>query len=376
MKSLDRFRDLALAAIFCALISLARAQPASDLAGISLPPGFSVNVWVDGVTNARSLALGDEGTVFVSTRRDGRVYAVISQPNGTRKVITIADGLRMPNGIAFKDDALYVAENHRIIRFDSIEQSLGNLGAPIVITDSLPTERHHGWRYIKFGPDNKLYVALGAPCNVCEQQGLANIIRMNADGSGQEIYAEGIRNSVGFAWHPDTSELWFTDNGRDLMGDDIPPGELNKVSAPFMHFGFPYCHGGDIPDPEFGEKRLCSEFEPPVQKLGPHVAPLGMIFYTGSMFPVEYKNQVLIAEHGSWNRSRKIGYRISLVRIKERNPVGYETFVDGWLQGEDVLGRPVDLLQLPDGSLLLSDDQNGLIYRITYKRPIDEGVST
>jgi len=376
VKSLDRFRDLALAAIFCALISLARAQPASDLAGISLPPGFSVNVWVDGVTNARSLALGDEGTVFVSTRRDGRVYAVISQPNGTRKVITIADGLRMPNGIAFKDDALYVAENHRIIRFDSIEQSLGNLGAPIVITDSLPTERHHGWRYIKFGPDNKLYVALGAPCNVCEQQGLANIIRMNADGSGQEIYAEGIRNSVGFAWHPDTSELWFTDNGRDLMGDDIPPGELNKVSAPFMHFGFPYCHGGDIPDPEFGEKRLCSEFEPPVQKLGPHVAPLGMIFYTGSMFPVEYKNQVLIAEHGSWNRSRKIGYRISLVRIKERNPVGYETFVDGWLQGEDVLGRPVDLLQLPDGSLLLSDDQNGLIYRITYKRPIDEGVST
>ena len=160
------------------------------------------------------------------------------------------------------------------------------------------------------------------------------------------------------------------------MGDDIPPGELNKVSAPFMHFGFPYCHGGDIPDPEFGEKRLCSEFEPPVQKLGPHVAPLGMIFYTGSMFPVEYKNQVLLAEHGSWNRSRKIGYRISLVRIKERNPVGYETFVDGWLQGEDVLGRPVDLLQLPDGSLLLSDDQNGLIYRITYKRPIDEGVST
>lgn len=376
MNSLDRFRDLALVAIFCALISLARAQPASDLAGISLPPGFSVNVWVDGVTNARSLALGEEGTVFVSTRRDGRVYAVISQPNGTRKVITIADGLRMPNGIAFKDDALYVAENHRIIRFDNIEQSLGNLGAPIVITDSLPTERHHGWRYIKFGPDKKLYVALGAPCNVCEKEGSANIIRMNADGSGQEIYAEGIRNSVGFAWHPDTSELWFTDNGRDLMGDDIPPGELNKASAPFMHFGFPYCHGGDIPDPEFGEKRLCSEFEPPVQKLGPHVAPLGMIFYTGSMFPVEYKNQVLIAEHGSWNRSRKIGYRISLVRIKERNPVGYEIFVDGWLQGEDVLGRPVDLLQLPDGSLLLSDDQNGLIYRITYKRPIDEGVST
>ena len=203
MNSLDRFRDLALVAIFCALISLARAQPASDLAGISLPPGFSVNVWVDGVTNARSLALGEEGTVFVSTRRDGRVYAVISQPNGTRKVITIADGLRMPNGIAFKDDALYVAENHRIIRFDNIEQSLGNLGAPIVITDSLPTERHHGWRYIKFGPDKKLYVALGAPCNVCEKEGSANIIRMNADGSGQEIYAlvPSTRRPVGPSSH-------------------------------------------------------------------------------------------------------------------------------------------------------------------------------
>ncbi|SVD04427.1 uncharacterized protein METZ01_LOCUS357281, partial [marine metagenome] len=309
---------------------VALGQSNFDPTAISLPPGFSIEVWSDGVPNARSMALGTKGTVFVSTRRGGRVYAVTPNADGTRAVTTIKDGLRMPNGIAFKDDALYVAENHRIIRFDNIEESLAHPGAPIVINDSLSTERHHGWRYIDFGPDDKLYIALGAPCNVCESDGLANISRMNPDGSEQEVYVEGIRNSVGFAWYPGTSELWFTDNGRDLMGDDIPAGELNRVSLPARHFGFPYCHAGDIPDPDFGKKRLCSEFEPPVQKLGPHVAPLGMIFYTGEMFPAEYRNQILIAEHGSWNRSRKIGYRITLVRIKQGDPVDYVVFADGW----------------------------------------------
>ena len=351
------------------------AQTVPGLSDISLPDGFSIEVWADEVPNARSLALGESGTVFVSTRRDGRVYAVVQSDDEAPVVTTIAEGLRMPNGIAFKYGALFVAENHRIIRFDNIETNLDSIPDPVVVIDTLPAERHHGWRYIDFGPDNKLYIALGAPCNVCESKGSANISRMNPDGSGQEVFAEGVRNSVGFAWHPETDELWFTDNGRDMLGDDIPPGELNRAPEAGMHFGFPYCHGDDVSDPEFGDQRSCSEFVPPAQKLGAHVAPLGVIFYTGDMFPEEYRNQVLIAEHGSWNRSRKIGYRVSMVRMSNGKPTDYDAFADGWLIDEEVSGRPVDLLQLEDGSVLLSDDQNELIYRITYSRPIDDGVS-
>ncbi|MDP6993877.1 MAG: PQQ-dependent sugar dehydrogenase [Woeseiaceae bacterium] len=351
------------------------AQTVPGLSDISLPDGFSIEVWADDVPNARSLALGESGTVFVSTRRDGRVYAVVQSDDEAPVVTTIAEGLRMPNGIAFKDGALFVAENHRIIRFDNIETNLDSVPDPVVVIDTLPAERHHGWRYIDFGPDNKLYIALGAPCNVCEREGSANISRMNPDGSGLEVFAEGVRNSVGFTWHPETGEFWFTDNGRDMLGDDTPPGELNRAPEAGMHFGFPYCHGDDVSDPEFGNQRSCSEFEPPAQKLGPHVAPLGVIFYTGDMFPEEYRNQVLIAEHGSWNRSRKIGYRVSMVRMSNGEPTAYDVFANGWLVDEEVSGRPVDLLQLEDGSVLLSDDQNELIYRITYSRPIDEGVS-
>ena len=351
------------------------AQTGPDLADIALPDGFAIEVWTDAVPNARSLALGESGTVFVATRRDGRVYAVTSSDDSAPVVTTIAEGLKMPNGIAFRDGALFVAENHRIIRFDHIEANLESIPEPEVIIDTLLPERHHGWRYIDFGPDDKLYIALGAPCNVCEREGAANISRMNPDGSDEEIFAEGVRNSVGFAWHPETGELWFTDNGRDMLGDDIPPGELNRAPEAGLHFGFPYCHGDDIADPEFGNRRRCSEFEPPAQKLGPHVAPLGVIFYTGDMFPAEYRNQALIAEHGSWNRSKKIGYRVSLVRMENGEPSGYDVFAEGWLIDEKVSGRPVDLLQLADGSLLLSDDQNGLIYRISYSQPIDEGVS-
>jgi len=351
------------------------AQTVPGLSDISLPEGFSIEVWADDVPNARSLALGESGTVFVSTRRDGRVFAVVQSDDEAPVVTTIAEGLRMPNGIAFKDGALFVAENHRIIRFDNIETNLDSVPDPVVVIDTLPAERHHGWRYIDFGPDNKLYIALGAPCNVCEREGSANISRMNPDGSGLEVFAEGVRNSVGFTWHPETGEFWFTDNGRDMLGDDSPPGELNRAPQAGMHFGFPYCHGDDVSDPEFGNQRSCSEFEPPAQKLGPHVAPLGVIFYTGDMFPEEYRNQVLIAEHGSWNRSRKIGYRVSMVRMSNGEPTAYDVFANGWLVDEEVSGRPVDLLQLEDGSVLLSDDQNELIYRITYSRPIDEGVS-
>jgi glucose/arabinose dehydrogenase len=353
----------------------ASAQEGPDVSGISVPPGFSIEVWSDAVPNARSMALGDNGTVFVATRRDGRVYAVTPVGEGSPVVRTLAEGLKMPNGIAFRNGDLYVAENHRIIRFDDIEAKLDHVPKPVVVIDTLSQERHHGWRYIDFGPDGKLYISLGAPCNVCEEEGSANISRMNPDGSEQEIFAEGIRNSVGFAWHPQTGELWFTDNGRDMLGDDIPPGELNRAPVAGMHFGFPYCHGGDIPDPEFGKDRDCSEFEAPAQKLGPHVAPLGMLFYTGDMFPAHYRGQIFIAEHGSWNRSKKIGYRVSLVRMEDGQPSGYEVFAEGWLQDEEVSGRPVDLLVLDDGSMLVSDDQSGAIYRISYTRPLDEGVS-
>jgi len=353
---------------------VAFAQSGPELGDIDLPPGFRIEIWTDDVPNARSMALGDKGTVFVATRRDGRVYAVTPMNGGEKRVTTVARGLKMPNGVAFRNGSLYVAENHRIIRFDGIESKLHDIPDPVVLMDSLLAERHHGWRYIDFGPDDKLYIAIGAPCNVCEPDGAGNISRMNADGSGFEIFADGVRNSVGFAWHPQTGELWFTDNGRDMLGDDLPPGELNRAPIAGMHFGFPYCHGGDIPDPDFGAGHSCAEFEAPAQKLGPHVAPLGMLFYTGDMFPAEFRGQVLIAEHGSWNRSKKTGYRVSLVRMEDGVPVNYQDFASGWLQREEVSGRPVDLLQLGDGSLLVSDDQNGIIYRISYLRPIDEGV--
>jgi glucose/arabinose dehydrogenase len=351
------------------------AQTDLDLANISMPPGFSIEIWSDEVPNARSMALGANGTVFVATRRDGRVYGLVPVDGSAPTVVTLAEGLKMPNGIAFHDGDLYVAENHRITRYDDIENRLGDIPEPVVVIDSLSTERHHGWRYIDVGPDGKLYVTIGAPCNVCERDGFANIIRMDIDGTNQEVVASGIRNSVGLAWQPSTGDLWFTDNGRDMLGDDIPAGELNHVTRDGMHFGFPYCHGGDIPDPDFGVDRDCAEFVPPAQKLGPHVAPLGIIFYTGDMFPDEYSGQVFIAEHGSWNRSRKIGYRVSIVHIDGAKASDYDGFAEGWLQGEEVAGRPVDLLVLADGSLLVSDDQNGVVYRITYSRPLNEGVA-
>ena len=364
-----------LATLIAVFLTSACAQAQTDLADIRLPDGFSIEVWTDEVPNARSLAMGEGGTVFVATRRDGRVYAAVPQDGAGPRIITIAENLMMPNGVAVHDGDLYVAENHRITRYADIESNLDDIPEPAVVIDTLSTERHHGWRYIDFGPDGKLYIALGAPCNVCDRDGFANISRMNADGSGQEIVASGIRNSVGFTWHPETGELWFTDNGRDMLGDDIPPGELNHAPRDGMHFGFPFCHGDDIADPEFGERGDCADFEAPAQKLGPHVAPLGVLFYDGTMFPDEYRGQAFIAEHGSWNRSRKIGYRVTLVRMEAGRAAGYEVFAEGWLQGEEVSGRPVDLLVLADGSLLVSDDQNGWIYRISYSRPLDEGVA-
>lgn len=340
---------------------------------IKLPDGFKIEVYADDVTNARSLELSPDGTLFVGTRNEGKVYA-LKDTDGDNRIdekYTLASGLKLPNGVAFRDGSLYVAEVSRILRFDNIEANLDNPPEPVVVYDEYPTDTHHGWKFIDFGPDDKLYVPVGAPCNICESPEIyASITRINPDGTDMEIVQHGIRNTVGFTWHPETNDLWFTDNGRDWMGDDEPACELNHAPRDGMHFGYPYCHEGDLPDPEFGDKRDCSEFTPPVQDLGPHTAPLGIEFYTADQFPSKYKNQVLFAEHGSWNRSTKIGYRVMMVTLDENyNATSYEPFAEGWLEEDkdDVWGRPVDLEFLPDGSMLVSDDYADVIYRIYYE---------
>jgi glucose/arabinose dehydrogenase len=354
-----------------AIGSTAMAQATLPIETIRLPPEFSISV-VARVPNARAMTWGEAGTLFVGSTSAGTVYAVTLTPDGRGEatVRRIATGLREPAGVAFRAGALYVSAIDRILRFDDIERRLADPPAPAVVTDRFPTDGHHGRKFIAFGPDGKLYVPVGAPCNICEPvpTRYANLNRMNPDGSELEVFARGIRNSVGFDWHPQTKELWFTDNGRDRMGDELPPDELNRAPRAGLDFGYPYCHGGTIADPEYGARRSCREFVAPAQNLGPHVAALGMRFYTGSQFPAAYRNQVFIAEHGSWNRSRKIGYRVSLVRLDAAGKaLAYEAFAEGWLQGESVWGRPADVLVAPDGSLLVSDDYAGAIYRIRYR---------
>ncbi|MBT8223241.1 MAG: sorbosone dehydrogenase family protein [Eudoraea sp.] len=340
---------------------------------LNLPEGFKISLFAEGIEEARSMAMGDNGTLFVGNRKGKKVYA-IQDTDGDFKadnVIVLDTTFKVPNGLAFRNGSLYVAEVNRLLRFDNIEDNLNNPPEPVVVYDDYPTEMHHGWKYIAFGPDGKLYVPVGAPCNICESEDerFASITRMDPDGTNREIYAKGVRNTVGFTWHPETGELWFTDNGRDMLGDDIPPCELNRVSEAGQHFGYPYCHGGTIKDPEFGDKFPCTDFVAPAQNLGPHTAPLGVKFYTGTMFPEEYRGHAFIAEHGSWNRSSKIGYRITLVKLEGNEAVSYETFLDGWLdeESQEVFGRPVDLLTLEDGSMLISDDYADAIYRLSYE---------
>ncbi|HVS01452.1 MAG TPA: PQQ-dependent sugar dehydrogenase [Thermoanaerobaculia bacterium] len=339
---------------------------------IELPEGFAIELYSDAVPGARSLARSPSGTLFVGTRREGKVYALVGGDGDQRpeRVHTVASGLRSPNGVAFLNGDLYVAEISRILRFPGIEERLADPPRPEVVFDDLPSDRHHGWKYLEVGPGGDLWFGIGAPCNVCDPgDPYASVVRLDLETRKLEIFARGVRNTVGLAFQPATGVLWFTDNGRDRMGDDVPPDELNVAPEPGLHFGYPYCHGRDVRDPEFGSGKRCADYRPPAQELGPHVASLGLLFYSGEMFPDEYRGDVLIAEHGSWDRSTPIGYRVTRVRVAEGEAAGYEVFASGWLQGEEAWGRPVDLLQLPDGSLLVSDDRAGAIYRIAYRTP-------
>jgi glucose/arabinose dehydrogenase len=347
--------------IFASAGVAAEARPAD----ITLPPGFAIEIFAR-VDNARQMALGKQ-TLFVGSRSAGKVVAIPLRNNRPGKPVLIAEGLNMPAGVAFKDGDLYVSAVNRILRLRDIESRLDKPPSPEVVTDRYPGETHHGWKFIAFGPDGKLYVPVGAPCNICEPdpERYAAITRLDIKSGKIETVARGVRNTVGFDWHPVSGELWFTDNGRDWLGDDAPPDELNRLAKPGQHFGYPYCHGGTIADPEFG-RRACSEFTMPALNLGAHVAALGMRFYTGSMFPKEYRNAIFVAEHGSWNRSRKTGYRVMVARLEGSRVIDYKPFASGWLRLQQTLGRPADVLVMHDGSLLIADDHAGLIYRVSY----------
>jgi glucose/arabinose dehydrogenase len=338
---------------------------------IKLPPGFKIDVYASNVPNARQMTLSPNGTLYVGSMVAGNVYAVLdnNKDGQADEIVRIASGLHMPNGVAFRNGSLYVAEVSRILRYDNIEGQLLNPPEPVVIDSSYPDNEWHGWKYIAFGPDGKLYVPVGAPCNVCDPPPpFASITRINPDGSGFEIYARGIRNTVGFDWDPLTGQLWFTDNGRDYLGNDQPSDELNHAPHAGMNFGFPFVHGRGIVDPEFGNGHSPQEFTLPEVEFAAHVAALGMKFYTGSMFPAEYLDNIFVAEHGSWNRDTPIGYRLEYVTLDEtRKATGHQVFAEGWLQDGKAWGRPVDVLVMPDGALLVSDDTANVIYRISYR---------
>ncbi len=344
------------------------------LVKIKLPAGFKIEVYADHIENAREMVFSPAGVLFVGSNNAGKVYAITRDGMNGRagKVYVIASGLTLPVGVAYYNKALYISAVNRILRLDDIEEHLQKPPIPVIVSDAFPNAYMHGWKFIRFGPDALLYVPVGAPCNICKPDDprFETIQRMNADGSSLEIFASGIRNSVGFDWSPLTKELWFTDNGRDYLGDNQPPDELNRAPEKGMNFGFPYVHGRNILDPEFKNKIPPDfKFTPPEMGLGPHVASLGMRFYTGKQFPEQYKNQIFIAEHGSWNRSVPIGYRVTLVRLDPAGKLAlsYEVFAEGWLEGSYAWGRPADVEIGPDGALYVSDDKANAVYRIYYE---------
>lgn len=356
-------------ALLIAVACSGSAGAAPPLQHLQVPRGFQVSVFSDAVPDAREMAVGPKGIVFVGSNK-GKVFALVDANHDGRadNVRVIASGLDRPSGVAMRGGDLYVSAVNQILRFPDIGDHLDDPPQPQVVTDKLPDQTHAGGRFIAFGPDGKLYVPMGAPCNVCDKPGFAKLIRMNADGGGFQDVDYGIRNTVGFDWQPRTHTLWFTDNGRDLLGDNVPSDELNRVDKPGENFGFPFCHEGDVSDPEFGKGHPCSHYAPPALKLGAHVASLGMRFYIGSMFPASFKGAIFIAEHGSWNRSIKSGYRVVVVHVDGSKVRDQQTFLTGFLDGQKTLGRPVDVLPLQDGSLLVSDDHNGAIYRVTYRK--------
>ncbi|MFM8331553.1 MAG: PQQ-dependent sugar dehydrogenase [Candidatus Methylumidiphilus sp.] len=363
---------ISLLALLAGFAVAACAEKTTDtLAKIKLPPGFKIAVYSAQTPGARSLSLGDDGTVYVGTSQD-EVYALRddNRDGQADRVLTVASGLNVPNGVAFMSGDLYIGEIHRIVKLKAISGHLDSPPKPEVVFDGFPKDTHHGAKYLRAGPDGKLYAGVGAPCNIClpEKDIYASLTRLDADGKNFEIYAKGIRNTVGFDWQPGTHALFFTDNGRDMLGDDIPPEELNRAATPGLNFGYPFCHGGDIPDPQLGQGKSCADFTPPTWKFPAHVAALGLRFYQGKQFPAPYQNQLFVAQHGSWNRSAPQGYRVARVTFQDGQPVADEVFAEGWLQANgDVLGRPVDILELADGSLLVSDDMKGAVYRIAYQ---------
>ena len=350
------------------------ATPASELPldKLKLPPGFKAEVWATGVPGGRAMVRGDSGKVYVGTRGIGRVYEITD--NGTTRTSrVVVDKLNQPAGVALRDGSLYVIAVDKALRFDGIEKNPSVAPVDMTAVFKLPKEQHHNWKYIAFGPDGKLYVPFGAPCNICEPPSneYAQIRRYNADGSGMEVIARGVRNTQGFAWHPVTGEMWFTDHGRDWMGDDTPEDELNRMTKTGQNFGFPYCHANGVADKDIKKANPCDGVTPPATTLGPHAAAMGVHFYTGNMFPADYKNVMFVARKGSWNRTKKFGYDVVTVRTDAdgRNPK-ITPFMTGFLDPakNEFSGRPTYFLQLPDGSLLVSDEQLGSIYRISYGR--------
>lgn len=355
---------------YAVMVVLPRQRIKALLKNIQLPPGFTITLYAWPVPDARQLAVGDAGTVFVGSRSEGKVYALPDKNKDSRadRVITIARDLRIPNGVAFYHGALYVAEMNRIVKFENIEKSLSRVPMPRVVNSNLPEDVMHGWKYIRVGPDGLLYVPQGAPCNACRQKDkrYASILRIQFDGKGMEVFAHGVRNMGGFDWHPRTKEMWFTDNGREGLPNAAVDDELNGAPYKSMHFGFPYCHASDIADPEFGAQRSCAKLAGPALVFNAPVAPSGVKFYTGKMFPSEYENCLFIAEHGAEGTPGSPGFQVSMV--KTGSHPRYAVFAHGWVRKGIAWGRPVDIVLMPDGALLVSDDRVGAIYRIAYKK--------
>lgn len=346
---------------------IATAADKLPVTKLKVPAGFNVEVYAAGMANARSMTEGDKGTVFVGSRNVDKVYAITNK-DGKRAVKVLASGLYRPNGVAFHKGTLFIAELSKISKIDNVEDNLDSPPKPTMIYDNLPKDEAHGWKFIGVGPDNKLYVPVGQPGNnVLHDDAHGQIRRMNLDGSGAEVVALGVRNTVGFDWNPETKQLYFTDNGRDWLSESVPEDELNRVTKVGEDFGAPYCYQGNIVDAEFGWGKNCKDYTAPVGLMGPHTASLGMRFYTGKMFPGAYKNAIFVARHGSWNKSAKTGGDIALVKLNKDGTVkSVESFLTGFIEDNKYVGRPVDVMQMKDGSLLVSDDWNGAVYRISY----------